>query len=338
MGLRRQSGNVTLLAIFALFALGLGGGLYYIFSPGAVDENAQRLKDAKAAYEEAVASLDKALADPANFNASLDHNTAAFGCLYSGDGNCRGQGGAFLLFEAANPRHALSHLANDSGYDRYGGPCKGFPSADCPLRVETVWEPVCAGAGCEGTKSARVRAKVTLSAVAGNEAPLEWTKEALFTPPIQLSQAAQCGRGGGTWTGSECLSPSQLAERRIASPPGGATPEPAPVNLPPDSTAQAVQETPPEPVQAPVYECPNQVVVQGQYYAVQFLSADRGQVTTPAMSCPMPGATDVFVFQCTGKQPASFPNEGQWVQVEAVMAPACDQAGNPVGGSLPVRF
>lgn len=78
-------------------------------------------------------------------------------------------------------------------------------------------------------------------------------------------------------------------------------------------------------------------MVQGQYYPVQFVAADRGQVSVPAMSCHLPGAIDVFVFQCAQRSPASFHGEGQWIQVEAAMAPACDANGNPTG-NVPARF
>lgn len=327
---RGQTGNVTLFLILGLFLLGLGGGIYFIFSPGAVDETNRLAKDARAAYDEAVARLDKALNDPRSFDASLEHNAANFSCLFSGDGNCRNKGGTFLLFEAGGANHPLSQLANDAGTDANGSPCRGFPSRECPLRVETVWEPVCAGTTCEATRSARVKAKVTLSPIYGGEAPLEWKRDALFSPQIQLSQAAQCARNGGEWAGTECLTPAQVAERRIASS-GGGRAEPAPAEAPPPPAEI------PQPVAPPVYECPNQIVVQGQYYPVQFLAADRGQVTVQAMSCPASGAVDVFVFQCSAKNPASFPNEGQWIQVEAVMAPACDSEGRPAG-NLPVRF
>jgi hypothetical protein len=93
----------------------------------------------------------------------------------------------------------------------------------------------------------------------------------------------------------------------------------------------------PQPVPQAIYECPNQIVVQGQYFPVQFLAADRGQVSVPAMSCQSPGYYDVFVFQCAAKNPPTFPNEGQWIQVEAVMAPACGQGGQPAN-NLPTRF
>jgi hypothetical protein len=335
---RGQSGNGTIAVILALFVVGLAGGMYFIFSPGAEDEAAKHAKDGRAAYDEAVKALSSALADQRAFDASLEHNAATFECLFSGDGNCRGRGGTFLLYESVQSRKPLSHLASDAGADVYGAPCKGFPSHDCPLRIETVWEPVCGGPSCDGTKSARVKAHVTLAAITGNEAPLEWSKDAMFTPQIQLSQAAVCARGGGEWTGRECLTPAQVAERRIASPAAARDAGSA-------VTAVAPPQEVPPPVQQVTPECPPQIMVQGQYYPVQFLGADRAQVTTPAMSCAMPGANDVFVFQCTPKSnlapgtdraPSSAP-EGQWIQVEAVMAPACDQNGNPVG-NLPQRF
>mgnify|MGYP003347462438 FL=1 len=223
----------------------------------------------------------------------------------------------------------------DSGSDSLGVPCKAFPSKECPLRVETVWEPVCAGDRCENTRSLKVKAKITLSPVIGPEAPLVWNKEVMFTPQVQLSKGASCVRGGGEWTGMECLTPSQAAERRLASPRGSAPSEIREAS--PERLENSLPSENPTPVPQVIYECPNQIVVQGQYYPVQFLAADRGQVSVPAMSCHAPGAFDMFVFQCVVKSPAAFPNEGQWIQVEAAMAAACDEGGTPIT-NLPTRF
>lgn len=332
MALRGQSGNGTLLVIFGLFAVGIAGGLYFVFGSAVGDGN-QAAKDTRSAYDKAVAGLEKALENPGAVQASLDRNPS-FSCFFSGDGNCKNQGGTFLLFENAQSSHPLSQLANDAGVDQFGVPCKGFPSKECPLRVETVWVPVCGTDRCESTRSLTVKAKVTLAPVNPGEIPIEWTKDAMFTPQIQLSKAAECARQAMEWTGNECLTPSQVAERRIASP-GAARPDQSSPQAPadgPDPRDAAVTTIAPA-----VYECPNQIVVQGQYYPVQFLAADRGQITVPSLSCPQPGMQDVFVFQCSQKIPPSFPNEGQWIQVEAVMAPPCE-GGNQPAGNLPTRF
>jgi len=160
--------------------------------------------------------------------------------------------------------------------------------------------------------------------------PLQWTKEGLFSPQIALSASAACERGGGVWANTECLSAAQAAERQIAS-----SPKTEAVNAtPPENLDQPLPEQAQTPVQ---YECPNQIVVQGQYYPVQWLAADRAQVSVPAMSCPGGGLQDVFVFQCAAKTPAAFPGEGQWIQVEAVMAPPCDESGRPIDNNAP-RF
>jgi hypothetical protein len=322
-----QSGNGTLLVIFGLFALGLAGGIYCVFSTVGADPSATA-KNSRAAYDAAVASLDKALQNPASVQASLDRNPS-FSCFFSNDGNCKSQGGAFLLFETATSAHSLSQLANDAGVDELGMPCNGFPSKECPLRVETAWVPVCAGDRCESTHSLTVKAKVTLAPINPGEAPIEWTKDAMFTPQILLSRSTECARQAMEWTGSECLTPSQIAERRLASPTVARLEQAQPPIDQRDTTVTTISPA--------VYECPQQIVVQGQYYPVQFIAADRGQITIPSMSCPQPGMQDVFVFQCSVKNPAAFPNEGQWIQVEAVMAPACDGGAN-APANLPTRF
>jgi|GEM_PF-6264159 len=327
MGTRGQSGNVILLLLLGLFVLGVVGGGIFLLSPSKVGMENRTAEEARAAYDEAVASLDRALKDPRNVQDSLERNHSSFDCLFRSDGDCRGKGGAFLLYDVSQMKRPLSNLARDSGVDSLGRACKGFPSAACPLQVETVWEPVCSGPRCENTQSIKVKAKVTLAPILENQVPLEWTRESTFTPQIALSGAASCERGGGVWANTECLTATQAAERQIASSPKGkpdAITGPAP---------DAREERPADPQMPPQYECPNQIVVQGQYYPVQWLTADRGQVSVPAMSCPAAGLTDVFVFQCAAKNPATFPNEGQWIQVEAVMSPPCDEQGNPVGGA-----
>lgn len=327
MAVYGQRGNAVLVLMLGLFLLSLVGGGIFLLSPSEGDQKSRAAEEARAAYDEAVASLDRALNDARNLQDSLPRNASSFECLFAANGACNGKGGAFLFYDASQTQKPLSHLARDAGVDTLGRACKGYPSPECPLRVETVWEPVCADARCENTKSVRVKAKISLAPVIGPEAPLQWTREAMFSPQIELSASANCERGGGVWGGTECLTPAQDAERRLAgarnAAPAEATREPA----------QGQADPVPEQAQLPpVYDCPNQIVVQGQYFPVQWLAADRAQVTVPAMSCPGRGLTDTFVFQCAAKSPASYPNEGQWVQVEAVMSPPCDQYGNPLDG------
>jgi hypothetical protein len=319
---RAQAGNVVLLLIFGLFVLGLVGGGIFLLSPSEGDRGNRVAEEAKAAYDEAVAALDRALNDPRNMQDSVERNHSSFECLYRSNAECRGRGGAFLLYDASQEKRPLSQLARDAGIDSLGRPCKGYPSHACPLRVETVWEPVCADARCESTNSVTVKAKVSLFPLIEGTLPMEWTRDAIFTPQLALSSTVSCERGGGIWANTECLTQAQAAERQLASTPRT------------DSARAATASPPPEQAteQAGVpsqYECPNQIVVYGQYFEVSWLAADRGQVNVPSQTCP-PGVFDLFVFQCAAKTPASFPNEGQWIQVEAVMAPPCDQYGNPV--------
>lgn len=325
-----QSGNVILVLLLGLSLLGLIGGGIFLLSPSESDRGNRAAEEARVAYDEAVAALDRALNDPRNLQDSLGRNHSSFACLFQGDGACAGKGGAFLLYDVSQAQRPLSHLERTAGVDALGSPCKDFPSAACPLRVETVWEPVCGGARCENTKSIRVKAKVTLAPLADKSVPTEWSREAMFTPQIELSAAATCERGGGVWAQSECLTPTQAAERRIA---GSRNVRTEAVNANPEPPRD---DRVPEPVQPPQFQCPNQIVVQGQYYQVQWTSHDRGQIVVPAMSCQVGNQQDVFVFQCGAKpgaerQPAGFLSEGQWIQVEAVMAPPCDSTGRPVG-------
>jgi hypothetical protein len=192
--------------------------------------------------------------------------------------------------------------------------------------VEAKWEPVCAAGRCENTKSMNVMVKVTFND--GTKAPLDWEKTGFFTPIVQLSQNVTCARGGGVWANTECLTPEQAAQRSLASansPRASARDYEA---AQADANANPVPVTPENPDQ---YVCPAQIVVQGSYYPVDFITAGRGQVRVPAMNgCP---AEDTFVFQCNRKEPATFEGEGQWIQTEAVMAGA--DCRTPVSNGAP---
>lgn len=327
MVFRNQKGSFAIFLLLALGAFALVGGVYFFATKSSrPDTVAARPEEM---FDRLREEAEKALSSPEAVNASLPRNTNAFSCLYSARGDCTGRGGFFLLYESAEPSaQALSQLGNDSGITAEGTGCRGYPSTQCPLRVEAKWEPVCAAGRCEGTKSMNVKVKVTFNG--GGKAPLDWEKSEFFTPIVQLSQNVTCERGGGVWANTECLTPEQAAQRNLASARSprvnGRDFEAAQA----DAAANAVPITPENPDQ---YVCPNQIVVQGIYYPVDFISAGRGQVKVPAMNgCP---AEDTFVFQCNRKEPSTFEGEGQWIQTEAVMAGADCQTPVPSGPQAP---
>src|SRR5690606_9607516 len=82
---------------------------------------------------------------------------------------------------------------------------------------EARWEPICSSAFCEGTRTGKLKVKVSLHAE--NGAPKEWKKEMDFSPTVELSQAVLCARDGRVWAGAECLSHEEAAQRRLASNP-----------------------------------------------------------------------------------------------------------------------
>lgn len=324
---RRENGSFAILAVLALGACALVGGLYYIAS------SASGPKVAAVRPEEMFDRLreqaEKALSSPEAVRVSVPRNGNSFSCLFSALGDCSGKGTNFLLYEtdeaSAQP---LSQIGLDSGLTADGFGCRGFPSAACPLRVEASWEPVCAAGGrCENTKSMNVKVKVTFNDGA-TKSPLDWEKSGLFSPPIQLSQNVTCERGGGVWANTECLTPEQASARNIASSRSPRVAADTFASAQAEAAANPVPITPDSPDQ---YICPNQIVVQGNYYPVDFISAGRGQVKVPAMNgCP---ADDIFVFQCNRKEPAQFESEGQWIQTEAVMAGADCQSQIGSGGA-----
>jgi hypothetical protein len=331
MALRNQKGNFVLITIFGLGVLLCLGGVYYAISD-ASDAGRKLASDPKLVMTDLQERVERALANPIAIDASVERNSNQFACLFSVSGACRGYGGVFLLYEGAASQ-PVSQLMRGSGVSFDGVGCSGFPSEACPFRVETLWEPVCGPGACENTKSIKVKARVTYNP--GGAEPFLWNKEAMFTPALRLSQGVVCERGGGIWAATECLTAEQAAQRRVAS----TLPKGALQNEGLRDAAEAYdraraenptqQQTPAEELEA---ICPETIVVQGQFYTIEYLAPGRSQVHVPALNgCP---AEDTFVFQCTPKTPATFEGEGQWVQVEAVMAPNCDERGNPVGQAI----
>jgi hypothetical protein len=202
-----------------------------------------------------------------------------------------------------------------------GQGCRNYPSFDCPLRVEAVWSPVCAANGCNSVKSYRL--KVNLSYQNGVE-KIDWSTEKLLSPQINLSARAQCLRQGGIYTGTGCLQPGEnLAQTATTS---DALPSPVGMTL-----DQSIQ-----------FRCPDTILVQGESYLPDYDDqSGRAEVRVPAINnCP---TTDSFYFQCVAKNtvngggdrlPASG-DEGQWMQIDARLAAACDENGHPIDGQIP---
>jgi hypothetical protein len=300
------------------------GGVYY-FLHGSGGE--QVAVDPHDAFDRLCGQAEKALAVSQSMNYSLSRNPNSFSCLYTSSAECAGKGGSFLFYESADSgAQPLSQLVTDAGLTADGLGCRGFPSPACPLRVESSWKPVCSSNRCEQTKSIQVKLNVVYDDGSKEVGPLSWNKEALFSPSLQLSAAVTCERGGGVWTNVECLTPEQAAQRNIAStrgsPPAAEASESSPA---PGAEATAAA------TEAEQFICPQQIAVQGVYYPVDFLTAGRSRVKVPAMNgC---NTEDTFVFSCNRKEPAQFEGEGQWVQVEAIMAGPDCQSGAALGGN-----
>lgn len=330
---RDQKGNILLMLVFGIVVLACLGGFYYAMD-SASNGNRKLASDPKLVMQELQERVERAFANPTAIDASLERNPNQFACLFTVTAACRGYGGTFLLYETPQGQ-PVSQLIKTNGISFDGAGCTGYPSESCPFRVETSWTPACAPGACENTKSVNLHAVVSYNT--GNGDPLTWTKDALFTPALRLSQGVMCERGGGIWAGTECLTPDQAAQRKVASA--------LPRKLPPPSQGlndardaynreqaenggQGQVGIPP----AEEFICPDSMPIQGQVYTLEQLGNSRAQVHVPALNnCP---AEDLFVFQCTAKNPASFEGEGQWVQVEAVMAPACDERGTPLGQGI----
>jgi hypothetical protein len=304
-------GSTALVIALSLGLVALVGGVYFVYSGGSKEPAPPNNTEA---FEDLKIRVNGALDQPAVVNATVERNFNSFGCFYTAEANCAGKGGLFQLYDGAQKDSPiLSHLSRDGGFNAKGEACRGFPSAQCPLRVEAFWEPVCREGGpCEGTRSARVKVKVMLNA--GEPNPQDWVRQELFTPQVRLGQSATCERGGGVWAVTECITPGEASQRQIASGGGQALAQAVPENL-----------DQPTPV-TPEVSCPNEIQIQGDYLPVELLGPARARVRMPAMNgCP---DEDVFVFQCQARQPDD--REGQWIQVEALMANACDNQGVPL--------
>ncbi len=314
--MKTEKGSFTLILVLALGFFSLVGAVYFFASSS---QSQQQEKNARAVFESAKERMNQVFANPQTWNVSVERNPNAFGCMKTTNGNCQGKGGLFIIYDGEEP---LSQLNFASGLDIEGMGCQGFPSAECAVRVEASWSPVCSPNGpCDQTRSAKIIGKVVYDD--GQSPPEEWTKENLVTPQLQLSQAVVCERGGGVWALTECLTPDQA--RQIAS--GGSSGSGGGASSPAGGTDFA-EDTPR--ALLPDAVCSPQQIIQGEWMDVEMIAPNRGQVRVPAMNgCP---AQDVFIFQC---QPISNRDrEGQWVQIEAQMAPPCDANGDPVGSVI----
>ncbi len=316
-------GNITLVFCL-LLALGLlGGGIYFVYNRAGGD-SAPALRP-EAFFQELRDRTEQALQNGELMDFSVERNPNPFSCLYSAHGNCASMGGTFLLFDsmAANAP-SLSQLTRDAGLNANAQGCRGFPSEQCPYQVQTIWSPICADDRCVNTKSFRVKAKVVYNPGRVAE-KLEWAGEAMFSPNLRLSQAVLCQKEGKVWAGTHCANPGEVSERGIAS---------GDEDL--ERIERMEQDRGSASMPAPVLPavCAPEIELQGSVHMLEILSPGRAQVRLPAMNgCP---AEDIFIFQCS---PTSLSMDeriveqapGQWTQIEAMMAPMCDESGQQVG-------
>jgi len=318
----KQRGSFALIMVFSCLGfLALGGLVYYIsttFSPS----NQAQTKDPKEFFQSYKTRVENALQSQDAIQVSIDRNPNQFGCFYSNSGSCRGKGGSFLLFEIQNNgENALSHLIKNTGLSLEETSCNPFPSKECPFRIEAKWQPVCGGQACENTKSMKVF--VSLRFDDGVSAPMQWSTDKFLEPRIILSASASCARQGGIYNGNDCLTGS--AVERI------------PASDPRDNGAHGNEDIRNErsrdqqeiPQQAETFICPETIVVQGMETIPYIDAMGKARVEVPASNA-CPNAFDTFIFQCGPVNPQTYANEGQWVQTEAILAPACDDRGFPV--------
>lgn len=317
------------VALSAAFVFVIIGAFFFFYGKGSDTNRTIASIDSVSVVEGLKQRIQDAMNNQAAVNYTAERNPNAFACMSSANGDCSGRSGLILLFETPKATDSLSQMQVGQGLalDTLG--CTGFPSQDCPIRIETTWTPVCAPGRCENTKSFKLRAK--LSFQAGVEAtPADWFYEKMLTPSLIISAAVQCQREGGTYTGLTCKrgSAREEAPRTI---------EASSVNSNVDSGL--APPVPPEPATSvPVaqFACPSTITINGQPWPVD-TSIATAQLTVPTSAGCNGQGVDVFDFQCVEKSPAAFDGEGMWTQTRAAIAPSCGTDGNPQeGGPLTI--
>lgn len=314
-----NKGNITILVCITFSLLFLGAASYWLFSS---NEKSAKNSDPELIFNGIKNRISEAINRTQTLDLSMEKNPNSFNCMLEGKADCAGKGGTFLLYEDSSSV-ALSQLANDGGLNWDGTVCRGFPSEHCPFRVESSWSPICKANTCEGTQNFHMKVAVFYND-GKTASPLVWKTEKLQTPNLKLSQAVACEREGHVWAQTECISPEQATQRNIASKPSVVGPEGMDEQRLREEEAQMSSVAP---VSEPV--CPDQIFLHEQYWNLERIDGGRAQAYLPsANGCP--NAQDLVTFQCSPKIPASFPGEGQWLQLQIVMAPQCDAGGNPI--------
>ncbi len=277
--------------------------------------------------EEYRTRLVAAVESKAAMNFSVARNPAQFACLSSVSGSCQGAGGNFQLYPFEDPSaQPLTQLAYSTGLQLSGVGCNGFPSATCPLRLESRWVPVCGSGACDNVRTIRVEVSVVYSDGTNSYSARE---ERLVQPTVQLSESVRCAREQGFYDGRQCVRGNYAREERaVASTADRNGPE------------RAAQEVPanyrPDPRDFPL-RCPDDIEIQGYTYPAELVAPGKARVRIPAINnCP--GAHDTFIFSCVvipaNENPYARDDEGKWQQSEAITAPPCDEYGNPIGGPV----
>lgn len=315
--MNRQRGSFSLILLFSCIGfLALGGFAYYFSHSTSEETQSPALAlDAPRLFQEYRARIEQALNDPSAIQVTLNRNPNQFACLFSNTGSCQNMGGNFLLFEVkAAQEIPLSQIIRGSGLDLSSTLCSTFPSVNCPFQITAKWTPVCGGNACDNTKSMHVRVDLVLND--GQSSAQKWNIERFIEPRISLTATASCARQGGVQRGDQCLS-KDAAERVPASSPTDRV------------NARAGQETHIDPYSEQgqnAFTCPDRIMIQGQEEYAVIDSLGHARVEIPA-SNGCPNAVDAFIFKCSpvGQPDQTVSRDGQWVQIEAILAPVCEE-------------
>lgn len=199
--------NIVLIGLLG----GLVGLCVFIVQKGFLadtDEQAvslmEELKDeVRAAFKSQVA-----------LQASIRRNANRFACLSDGGNACASRGGQFILYTKAESVQAepLSQIPQSRGMSLSKAGCHDFPSANCPLRVETTWRALAAPKGCSNERRLALAARIVLNS---GTLFMDWKEDFEQDVKVQLNAKALCRCQGKRYANGECVTEentNQLAQ------------------------------------------------------------------------------------------------------------------------------
>lgn len=254
-------------------------------------------------FEELKDQVTKALSKVETIQRSVARNGDRFHCLRLGGGEaCRDKGGQFVLYSSEKrDAGSLSQLSSFRGLNRNKQTCDGFPSPQCPYRIETTWKAVnTSNLECDAVHPIRVVARIVLNS---GSIYHEWKKEVVSSVRVPLEARARCqceNKDGfvGNCGGANAEATAQ-ANVEVAKDPR-------------EAQEAATRELASKPSDGPI-ECSPQIEFRGEQYAVLSVDAQGQAELELAGEDTRCNTIDAYRFQCVGRQGANGQVLGEWV-------------------------